>query len=477
MREKVLIFGSNFALATRIADLARRDFEVILYEFSATSKSGRVEVSTAFTGELLSSAMAHHGANYVVFTFESLLHIYSPLVLSGLLDEFRAFKQFSDKCLVCVDIAEPIVVGAGRCIQVLQGKNAYGERIALLRQALGDVADIMLQVQSVYTPEDDFWSPNFLRLLFEAKDDESIEIRESAGDWEAIAADDVAQALISHLGCAGTTRLTHGPYPGGLRAFCAAAVLEYKRWFLSQTLPLPKHDDQDPVAKNLKKVPIHADLHIVTRQTYCAINYLYRKAPEAAFGSLTVASLREELGSALARSIPHEVAKAVDMIVPVPETGKIYSQGLAKALDLPYVEAISKTDRMRSFDIESFDSRRAFLYSRLSVIPGLLAGKSLMVVDEAIFTGVTLKLVSRLLRDEGAQCIYFAIPSPEARFGCKFNMQPKRALLSEYVRKEELWSYFNVQGVFFQDEEVFIRSIEQYGPKCMACFIQRGSNE
>jgi amidophosphoribosyltransferase len=107
----------------------------------------------------------------------------------------------------------------------------------------------------------------------------------------------------------------------------------------------------------------------------------------------------------------------------------------------------------------------------------LLAGKSVIVVDEAIFTGATLKVVSRLLSDEGVRCVYFAIPSSEARYSCKFNMQPKRGLLSEYVRKEDLSSYFNVEGVFFQDEETFIQSIEQDKPQCMACFIERYSND
>lgn len=165
------------------------------------------------------------------------------------------------------------------------------------------------------------------------------------------------------------------------------------------------------------------------------------------------------------------------MIIPVPETGKAYAQGLATALGLPYVEGLYKADRKRSFDIENFDERREFLFSRLNVVPDLLMGKSVIVVDEAIFTGATLKVVSYLLRQAGVRNVYFAIPSPEARYECKFNMQPKRNLLSEYVRKEALWSYFNVQAVFFQDDLAFIQSIEQDGPQCVACFIQRGSND
>lgn len=477
MREKVLIFGSNFSLATRIADLVRRDFEVILYEFSNTIESGRYEVSTEFTGDLLNSVLALNGARYVVFTSESLLHIHSPSVMSGLLGELSTCKRMSDTYLAWVDIEEPIVAEEDRCIQVLQSDSAYGKHINLVRQVMTDLADTVIRVQSVYTQEDDHWSPNFLRLLFDTKDGKHFKVLKSDGDWEALSADEVARALVSRLGHEGTYRVTNGPYPGGLQAFCDAASLEYRRWLLSHAFSISPQDDQGPFNTNLKKVPRHAGLYSVTRQTHCAVNYLYRKTPESAFGVSTVATLRNELGYALAKSIPREVANELDMIVPVPETGKTYAKGLSIGLGLPYVEAIFKSDLKRSFDIESFDERREFLYSCLSVLPGVLAGKRVMVVDEAIFTGATLKVVSHLLREEGASCVYFAIPTPEVRYGCDFNMLPKRSLLSEYVRKEDLWGYFNVRGVFFQDEEFFIQSIDQYGPQCVACFIQRGANE
>jgi amidophosphoribosyltransferase len=478
MREKVLIFGANFPIATRIADLVRRDFEVILYEFSASSESVQKQVSTEFTGEILSSALALHEARYVVFTSESLLYILSPSAFSGLLDEFRACKRLAGTYLAFVDIAEPIVAEAGRSIKVLQGDSDYGVRLALLREALVAVVDCVIQVQSVYTPEEDLWGQNFLRLLFDAKEVKPIEVRKSAGNWEAFSADEVARELVSRLGSAGTTRLSLGPYCGGLQAFCATATHEYTSWVASQT-SVQSNKTPNLLASSVHRLeaPIHTGLHVVARQSHCSVNYLYRKAPEESFGTRNIAHFRKELGRALARSIPIEVVGSVDMIVPVPETGKIYAQGLAQSLCLPYVEAIYKADRKRSFDIESFDERREFLYSRLSVVPGLLEGKSVIVVDEAIFTGATLKVVSRLLWDEGALCVYFEIPSPEARYSCKFNMQPRRGLLSQYVRKEDLRSYFDVQGVFFQDEEVFIQSIDQDGPQCVACFIQRNSND
>lgn len=334
MREKVLVFGANFPLAARIADLARREFDVIPYDFSAVRESGQVEVATVFTGDLLSSIIVSHGARYVLLTSESLMYMHSAARLSGLLDELQACKQMAGIHLAYVDIAEPIVVESGRVIQLLRGDSAYGKRLAVLREALTGIANV-LQVQSFYSPENDLWGQNFLHLLFDAKGGKPVEVVESSGEWEALSADEVAQTLVSKLDRVGTQQLSHGPYPGGLGAFCAAATAEFVHWLDLQIARRTRVDANERRSLHQKSEPIQAGLHAATRQAHCAVNYLYRKAPEDAFGSRTIAQFRSELGKALASSIPRDVVESVDMIVPVPETGKIYAQGLAAALGLP----------------------------------------------------------------------------------------------------------------------------------------------
>lgn len=477
MREKVLVFGANFPVAKRIADLFRREYDVITYDFSQIRESGQAEVATAFTGNLLFNTLTCHSASYVLFTSESLQFMHSEATISRFLDELQVCKRIAGINLIYVEIAEPIVVKSGGVIQLLKGDSAYSKRLATLREVLTGAAVNMLKVKSVYSPENDLWDKNFLHILIDAKGVKPVEVVQSSGDWEAQSADDVAKTLLSTMGSIGTQQLSYGPYPGGLKAFCASAIAEFVHWSDVQLERSSHVDTYELRAAIQKNSPIQADLHLLIRQAHCAVNYLYRKAPEDAFGNRSVEQFRFELGMSLASSIPLEVVENIDMIIPVPETGKTYAQGLATTLGLPYVEGLYKADRKRSFDIESFDERREFLFSRLNVVPGLLMGKSVIVVDEAIFTGATLKVVSHLLREAGARKIYFAIPSPEARYRCKFNMQPKRNMLSEYVRKDDLWSYFNVEAVYFQDNAAFTQSIEQDGPQCVDCFIKRGNND
>jgi hypoxanthine phosphoribosyltransferase len=477
MRRKVFFLGANFPLSARIADIVKRELDVIPYNFDATFESGHAKIAMAFKGDLFSSIVTGHGASYVLLTSESLLYIQSEETVTGLVGELRACKRVAGVHLAYVEIAEPIVVESGRVIRSLMDDSTYSNRLAVLREGLTGLAANVLQVQSIYSPENDVWGQNFLHLLFDVKGGKPVEVVKTSHRWEALSADEVALTLISNLDRMGPQQLSYGPFPGGLEAFCKAAAAEFVNWSNAQTSQSPTVNANERNAVPQKSEPSHSGLYAATRQAHCAVNYLYRKAPEDAFGLSTVAELRSALGKTLANSIPHEVVAEVDMIVPVPETGKIYAQGLATALGLPYMEGIYKIDRERSFDIENYDQRREFLFSRLNVVPGSLMGKIVLVVDEAIFTGATLKVVSYLLKQAGARRIYFAIPSPEVRYECKFNMQPNRNLLSEYVRKEDLWSYFDVQNVHFQENEAFVKAIDQHGPKCVACFIHRGVDD
>lgn len=292
MRQKILIFGANFPLAARIADLVRRDFDVITYDFSVVRQSGYAEVDTAFTGDLLSNTLTFHGARYVLLTSESLLYMHSAAMLSGLVGELQACKRIAGIHLSFIDIAEPIVVDSGRVIQVLNGDSAYSKRLAVLRESLTGLAVNVLQVQSAYSPENDLWGRNFLHMLFGAKGAKPLEVVEAPGDWEALSADEVAQTVVSRLGMVGTQRLSHGPYEGGLKAFCASATAAFVNWSGVQLARIPQVDGIERSALQQKTKPIHIGLHAVIRQAHCAVSYLYRKEPEDAFGSRTIGQFR-----------------------------------------------------------------------------------------------------------------------------------------------------------------------------------------
>jgi len=205
------------------------------------------------------------------------------------------------------------------------------------------------------------------------------------------------------------------------------------------------------VSKTFKEVCNYAQT-----QSKCSLNIIYRKKPYEIVNNRSVADWRFELGASLTSVIPNEIKDNLDLIIPVPETGRYYAQGLASKLKKPYIEAFYKKAEIgRSFDISNVERRQEFIDSKLGLISNLVDNKNVGIIDEAIFTGSTLKTVSNLLKSTNVNKVYYFIPSPECKFKCDYNMQPDRKLISESFSPDELSDYFNIEGVYFQKLSTF----------------------
>ena len=218
---------------------------------------------------------------------------------------------------------------------------------------------------------------------------------------------------------------------------------------------------------------------VIKHQSRCVFKLIYELKPQCFFYEKRVAEIRFQMGESLAKVVPHQVVTQLDCVCPVPKTGMYYAMGLAHGLKCSYVQALLKTDgEERSFQIENTDKRKQFLWSKLQPIRELIQGKTLAVVDEAIFTGATLKAVVEMLHACGAKGIYLCIPTPKCRNHCNYLVQPPRPMLLEYVRDTMLEEYFNVDGVFFQNDEVFKQYINGIdGQMCSECFGGGGYDE
>ena len=224
-----------------------------------------------------------------------------------------------------------------------------------------------------------------------------------------------------------------------------------------------------PANKNLRSKEDVIDY--VTHQSKAALNIIYRKKPYEIVKGKSVAEWRILLGKSVCKNISRDILDRLDFILPVPETGKTYAQGISAYTSIPYIEALyKKVEVGRSFDIEDSTARKEFIKSKLGLIKPLVKGKTVGVVDEAIFTGMTLKQVCELLIEAEAKEIHLLIPTPECRNKCTFNMQPTRRFLSESYGKEDLKKYFNVENVIFQNFDTFKDIMEESGFNYLCCF-------
>ena len=210
------------------------------------------------------------------------------------------------------------------------------------------------------------------------------------------------------------------------------------------------------------------------RQSSCGLDLIYRCGPEEKYNGRTLATLRFEMGKNLAKQLPQEIKDQIDVISPVPQTGRYYAQGLANELGKPYLEVISKeANSGRSFDISDSTQRRKFLVKKLELVMEVPVGSTIALVDEAIFTGSTLKAATDLF-DGMDVSIFIMIPTPLSRSRCPYGMMPDRPLLTEYVDEDDLPSYFNVNRVTFMNSQIFERDFSRHNSVCAQCFFDAG---
>lgn len=235
----------------------------------------------------------------------------------------------------------------------------------------------------------------------------------------------------------------------------------------------PPHVRLDISGADVLTSDVEAGTQTMQKQMCCAFRLIYNGHAYQDIYGKNVGQYRYQLGKSLGKCIPSAIVHEIDYVVPVPSSGLYYAMGLAEEIKVPYLQALVKSDsETRSFQILDPGLRQQVIRHNIHAIPQLLSGKNLALVDEAVFTGITLRLVCDMVRACGAKKIYICIPTPFEKKECRQYVQPQRKLLADEVNDQTLEAYFKADGIFFQAHSVFLESIADIRGICCACFGQ-----
>ena len=120
--------------------------------------------------------------------------------------------------------------------------------------------------------------------------------------------------------------------------------------------------------------------------------------------------------------------------------------------------------------------RHGALRLKLNVIPSEIEGKSVLLVDDSIVRGATLRRVIALLRSAGAASVHLAIHSPPVRHPCFYgiDMSTEEELFARRF-DEDLDVLEAAASVELGADSLTYLSVEGMdraftGPRCGACF-------
>tara|TARA_Y100000022_G_C13042721_1_gene280754 strand:- start:210 stop:602 length:393 start_codon:yes stop_codon:yes gene_type:complete len=108
------------------------------------------------------------------------------------------------------------------------------------------------------------------------------------------------------------------------------------------------------------------------------------------------------------------------------------------------------------------DKRKKNIKMKFNVVKNLIFDKNIIIVDDSIVRGNTLKNIINLLKKNNVKKIYIASGCPKILnkniYG--IDIPNKKDLICEQKNDKELMEYFGVDNIIFQDIDDLKKSIQ-----------------
>ena len=206
------------------------------------------------------------------------------------------------------------------------------------------------------------------------------------------------------------------------------------------------------------------------RRSSCIFENIYFARPDSVLDGRLIYSDRLRMGAELAREFPTDA----DMVIGVPDSATAAAVGYAQESGIPYGEGLVKNRYVgRTFIEPNQRLRDLGVRRKLNVLPGIIRGKSLVVVDDSIVRGTTTPHVVKLLRRGGAREVHLRITAPPITSTCHFgvDMATKRELIAANSSVEEIRRLVGADSLGYLSVEGLLRAANGARDRfCLGCF-------
>ncbi len=174
------------------------------------------------------------------------------------------------------------------------------------------------------------------------------------------------------------------------------------------------------------------------KQKLCMFEFIYFARPDSRMGGRSVYYYRKNASCILAKECP----VGADIIMPAPESGRIYDIYYSEALKIPIEEGLFKN---RYFSTKTFltpreTDRRRLQRIKCHPLREVVHEKKVCVVDDSIIRANVSPEIVLMLREAGAKEVHFRICSAPIRYPCflGIDMHTRRELIAANLTVEEI---------------------------------------
>jgi amidophosphoribosyltransferase len=206
------------------------------------------------------------------------------------------------------------------------------------------------------------------------------------------------------------------------------------------------------------------------RHALCIFEYVYFARPDSIIAGRNVYKVREEMGRQLAREHPVEA----DLVVPVPDSGIYAGLGFSRQSGIPFEMAFIRNHYVGRSFLQPTQLIRDFnVRVKLNIIPELVRGKRVVIVDDSIVRGTTCKARVNTLKEAGAREVHVRVSCPPHRHPCVYGIDfPDRGkLMAANCTLDEIRTYLNADSLAYLSQAGMVKATGLPGSGfCMACY-------
>jgi amidophosphoribosyltransferase len=208
------------------------------------------------------------------------------------------------------------------------------------------------------------------------------------------------------------------------------------------------------------------------RKAHCVFEYVYFARPDSIMDGESIYEARVNMGRQLARETRNIKA---DIVISVPDSGTPAAIGYGLEAGIPFMEGLTKNKYIgRTFIQPTQKQRLNAVRLKLNANKALVAGKSVVMVDDSIVRGTTSGKIVQLLKDSGAREVHVCISSPPVTDPCYYGIDTsvRKELIASTKTVEEIRQYIKADSLHYISMEGLRKSLTHLDPDgmCYACF-------
>lgn len=151
----------------------------------------------------------------------------------------------------------------------------------------------------------------------------------------------------------------------------------------------------------------------------CVFEHIYFARPDSHLFGQSVYKVRTDIGRTLSKEHPVEA----DVVVPIPDSGVIAAMGYAHESGIPFELGFIRNHYVgRTFIMPTQGARTSSVDLKLAIVPEVVDGKRVVLVDDSIVRGTTIRKRVDILRAAGAKEVHVRIACPPTRHPCYFGI-------------------------------------------------------